>query len=345
MMPRSTAMSSSPLPVARPWTPPDADADLDSSWGREDISDKRSESIADSGYFGEADNQSQAPSEENCDLWSTFASPPLDLSSTPSNKATYLDPHDTLHDSGALGLGLQDRPYTPVQTFTPGHAPQYPYTPDSARISQDRSHTFDTKSPLPSMPWASSPPLNTIHTSPVQNALFSYMNSLERLIQTHEPTFEQMEYLIAQFEAMTSYLSAPESQSKQSDEHLFSEGDTGDTVDSGSQSMDLTQEEAAAYVAAVGEYITGVQQHAADMKTRLDEVKLLNDLNLELIADLNHQLREKDQQLREKEQTRTKKNERIESKKSNQRTRPGPMSFWGAVTEALDQVSELLYEW
>lgn len=246
-------------------------------------------------------------------------------------------------DSGYFGDALhvpptaaQSRPHTPRKLSTSNNAPQYPYTPDSARMPMRRSRTLHDGSPLPSMPWDSSPPLHRVQTSPVQSALFSCLNNLEHLIQTSQPDHAQMEYIISQFEAMTSYLSAPEAQTKQSDDHLFSELENSFIVE---KSRSLTKEEAEAYVAAVGEYIEGVERHHKDMKMRFEEVKELNGIQFEIIADLQQQLRAKTEQAI----PRAAVSEPIKSKTPE--AIPQRKGFWSSIGEALDQVGEMLYEW
>lgn len=173
--------------------------------------------------------------------------------------------------------------------------------------------------------------MHPAHTSPIQNALFSCLHNLEHLIQTSQPNDAQMEYIISQFEAITSYLSAPEAQSKQSDDHLFSELENSFV---GDRAPTITKEEAEAYVAEVGEYIESVKKHARDMKMRFEEVKQLNEINLEIITDLRTELRSQEE-----------RSLQITPKKIIRVARSKRKGFWVAIGEALDQVGEMLYEW
>jgi hypothetical protein len=284
------AMNSSPLPVARPWTPPDMDTDVESHM----------------------DKQSPWSSDQNA----------------PSSSQS--------ESSEVLGLGIQDeRPYTPIRASSYSNAPRYPHTPDSARMGGvlARSQTFDNASPLPSMPWNGSALSSKSKTSPVQGALFSCLNNLEHLILTAQPNEAQMENLISQLENMTSCLSAPESQSKHTEEHLFSElENTPEYAENGAtiEAQPINKAEAEAYVAEVGHFIESVKKHTKDMETRLDEVKTLNDINFEVIAELRKELLAQQQKKPEKVKRRV-----VVVQK--------PSPFWGALKDALDDVGEMLF--
>jgi hypothetical protein len=134
----------------------------------------------------------------------------------------------------------------------------------------------------------------------VQNALSSCLAHFENLIQSQQPDEEQMEYIVAQFEAMTSFLSAPDAQTRTTDDHLFSEPDqpasTGLGIthadDARTAKLDAMSKEAHdAYVAEVGAYIQGVKKYIEDLKMRLDEVKMLNSIQLDVINDLRRQMK------------------------------------------------------
>jgi hypothetical protein len=134
----------------------------------------------------------------------------------------------------------------------------------------------------------------------VQNALSSCLAHFENLIQSQQPDEEQMEYIVAQFEAMTSFLSAPDAQTRTTDDHLFSEPDqpvsTGLGIthadDARTAKLDaMSQEAHDAYVAEVGAYIQGVKKYIEDLKMRLDEVKMLNSIQLDVINDLRRQMK------------------------------------------------------
>jgi hypothetical protein len=54
-----------------------------------------------------------------------------------------------------------------------------------------------------------------------------------------------------------------------------------------------------AYVSQVGNYIAGVQKYIYDLKTRMDEVKTLNRIQLDVINDLRKQMKTVRQSMRE----------------------------------------------
>jgi len=157
-----------------------------------------------------------------------------------------------------------------------------------------------------------------------------------------------MEYLVTKFEEMAQFLSAPESQSRQSDDHLFSEldipsglGITGANSDGKVKNEDLRI--GAGYIQNVGRYIEGVRQNAKDLKIRMDEVKQLNSIQLDIIEDLRKELKSKGV-VREEVQEEVQEEVKTEPQKEKQ----GPlqrMGFWAAIGEALDGVGETLLEW
>ncbi len=108
-----------------------------------------------------------------------------------------------------------------------------------------------------------------------------------------------MEYIVGQFEAMASYLAAPEPQSKTTGDDLFAEHahglgikDVPDTYGDSSSELSATSEPVdPSYVAQVGRYIESVQKHIEDLKMRLDEAKMLNSIQLDVIDDLRRQMR------------------------------------------------------
>ena len=241
-----------------------------------------------------------------------------------------------------------DPPLTPIKTpwssgLLKDDFPQHPYTPESMRSS--RSHGLRSLSPLPSMPW------NTRDScsSPMQDALLSCAAQLENLIQTREPTDEQMEYLVSKFEEMARFLSAPEAQSKQTDDHLFSEAE-GPADAASAPGLGITSEEATnqhpashhlalsqGYVLEVGKYIENVKKHVKDLTVRMDEVKQLNSIQLDIIGDLRQELKTQSSQLKQKKATRAPK-ERVSNTMP-----PQTMGFWTAFCEALDAVGEMLH--
>jgi hypothetical protein len=247
-------------------------------------------------------------------------------------------------------------PITPNQTpwssgFLPSNAiPQYPYTPESVRTT--KSHGIWSLSPLPSMPWD----IRDSCSSPMQEALLTCASNLESLIMSREPTDEQMEYLVSKFEEMANFLSAPDSQSKQTDDHLFSDGEppsdaTGDATGLGIKSEEPANDHVNAgdlalsrgYILQVGKYIEDVKAHVQDLTMRMDEVKQLNSIQLDIISDLrkdimkrtNQVIRDKDEPLQGPEQ----KPEPLE------KMPPRKKAFWSAVGEALDAVGDAFHDW
>ncbi|KAF2655959.1 hypothetical protein K491DRAFT_678462 [Lophiostoma macrostomum CBS 122681] len=333
----------------RPWTPPDTDLDMESQvrWLEEDLDDTDDDQY-DSGYFG------SALRDKASNLWA-HSSTPSHLPSSPSavHPPRIATPH--LLEARGLGISHDQRPTTPVKSASFSNAPRYPYTPDSARSSVIRSHTFTAASPLPSMPWDSSPSLEPAHTSPVQNALFTCLFDLERLIHTSQPNDDQMAYIVEQFEAMTSFLSAPEAQSKQSDEHLFSELEH---LPGGDTAQGISKVEAEAYVCEVGKFIAAVKKHAGDMEQRLEEVKQLNGIQLDVIKELRHELRnnvaKQDRHDRTPDrdddhpplETELEGREDGEDKEDEEEPKSSySKTIWVAAGDALDTISDMLYEW
>lgn len=257
-------MDSPPLPIARPWTPPDTDAAALSP---------RSDYFSDP-FRPASPYSAHAQMEGRCD--------------TPTE--AYRRPRLAKHLT-------EPAPYTPTKTVNYNHANagaalQYPYTPDSSRIL--RRHTDAPSSPVP---WDE---YSEHSSSPVQNALSSCIAHFENLIQSQQPDEDQMEFIVRQFEAMTSYLSAPDSQTRKTDDHLFSElepnAETGLGISEPadgrvSTSGSVSNETHGAYVAEVEAYIHGVKKYIADLNMRLDEVKTLNSIQLDVINDLRRQMK------------------------------------------------------
>jgi hypothetical protein len=196
----------------------------------------------------------------------------------------------------AVGRLTEPAPYTPTKNLTYGHANadgalRYPYTPDSSRMLR-RS----TEAPASPGPWDD----HSEHSSsPVQDALSSCIAHFENLIHSQQPDEDQMEFIVRQFEAMTSYLSAPDSQTKKTEDHLFSEealtpgaGLGISEADARMAKLDYISLEAhEAYVTEVGTYIQGVKKYIEDLKMRLDEVRTLNSIQLDVITDLRRQMK------------------------------------------------------
>jgi hypothetical protein len=196
----------------------------------------------------------------------------------------------------AVGRLTEPVPYTPTKSLTYGHANsggalQYPYTPDSSRMLR-RS----TEAPTSPDPWDN---YSEHSSSPVQDALSSCIAHFENLIHSHRPDEDQMEFIVRQFEAMTTFLSAPDSQTKRTEDHLFSEealtpgaglgiSETNARTTTGDH---ISKEAHEAYVTEVGTYIAGVKRYIEDLKMRLDEVKTLNSIQLDVITDLRRQMK------------------------------------------------------
>lgn len=264
----------SPL-LARPWTPPETEPE----------SSPRSDCFSDA--FRAPDSAYSSFTEHR---W------PLHQDELPSVTARCDTPTES-HRARPKPVATHTAPalYTPTKSFSLHNAtdaqgaPQYPYTPDSSRILRR-----NTERALSPMPWDD---YSDHSSSPVQHALSSCIAHFENLIQTRQPDEDQMEYIVGQFEAMASYLSAPEAQTKATDEHLFSDPEHSlglASTDSQKADADIEAKSALVnqeYVAEVGRYIDSVKKYIEDLKMRLDEVKTLNSIQLDVIYDLRRQMR------------------------------------------------------
>ncbi|RAR01564.1 hypothetical protein DDE82_006446 [Stemphylium lycopersici] len=193
-------------------------------------------------------------------------------------------------------------PYTPTRPYYLDEpylrskgAPRYPYTPDSSQTLRR-----NTEIPASPTPWDD---YSEASASPVQDALSSCIAQFEDLIQSQQPDEDQMEYIVGQFEAMATHLAAPESQAKETDASIFSSfhQDSG-TTQAEDEPDDLAEAKRLyhqAYVAEVGDYVKGVQKCISDLKKRLDEVKTLNSIQLDVISDLRQQMRTVRQSMRD----------------------------------------------
>lgn len=155
--------------------------------------------------------------------------------------------------------------------------PRYPYTPDSSCLTRHSNEC--ASSPLSLRLYSSSHA-----SSPVQNALSSCIAHFENLLQARQPDEDQMEYIVGQFEAMAACLSAPDAQSRDTDEHLFAEPEN--SVHTMPAEKSTNQELNEEYMTEVGRYIQGVRRYVADLKMRMDEVKMLNTIQSRVIQDL-----------------------------------------------------------
>jgi hypothetical protein len=272
----------------QPWTPPESD-ETDSRHDYFNIygtSTPRYPTATERRWLKEADRTSEQPSwvTDNFGFDSAIG---LDTPPRPKPSSRLTEP----------------LPYTPTrpcyvdasQPRAEG-APRYPYTPDSSRILR-RS----TELPSSTSSWDA---FSEDSSSPVQNALSSCIAHFENLIQTTQPDEEQLEYIIAQFEAMAAHLSAPESQSKVTDEELFADAepeqglgiigeDAQDETQASGGKGDLEGERLhhQVYVEEVGNYVAGVQKYILDLRMRMDEVKTLNSIQMDVINDLRKQMK------------------------------------------------------
>jgi len=258
---------------AHPWTPPDMDV----------------EASPRSDYFSDPFRPSPSYSSHFDDRWDRSPSRPDTHAHRHQRHDTPTDLYEHARPKPVERL-TDPAPHTPkrILNFGGAHADgalRYPYTPDSSRILRRSTE-------LPSSP-PSWDQFSEHSSSPVQNALSSCLAHFENLIHSQQPDEEQMEYIVGQFEAMTSFLSAPDSQTRKTDDHLFSEVDgaglgiTSEDHDTGYVSRAAHE----AYAANVGNYIEDVKKHVEALKMRLDEVKMLNSIQLDVIADLRGQMR------------------------------------------------------
>ncbi|KAF1917189.1 hypothetical protein BDU57DRAFT_450241 [Ampelomyces quisqualis] len=262
--------------MARPWTPPDLDT----------------ESSPRSDYFSDPFRPHSPHVMRVENRWPSRPD-------TPAHMDTRCDSPSELYKTrpGVVERLTEPAPYTPTKNMECGlansdRALRYPYTPDSSRMLRRRSEV-----PSSPVPWGD---YSEHSSSPVQNALSSCIAHFENLIQSQQPDEDQLEFIVQQFEAMTSYLSAPESQSRKTDDHLFPELDQPSGAGLGVADMDdaraehpdyVSREAHEAYSTEVGKYIQGVKRYIEDLKMRLDEVKTLNSIQVDVITDLRRQMR------------------------------------------------------
>ncbi|KAI8934998.1 hypothetical protein NX059_008664 [Plenodomus lindquistii] len=273
----------SPLGMARPWTPPDTDTDADDPAARHD-------------YFSDPYRTSHGQRSPGAEFRSGSAKEEV-FTGVGARCDTPTDDncHRHLRPRPKSTATAPATPYTPTKSPQIQHSlsygdaqaqglPRYPYTPDSTRIP--RRTTERALSPIP---WDTYSPESS---SPVQNALSSCLAHFENLLQTRQPDEDQMEYIVGQFEAMASYLSAPDAQSR--NDHLFNDLENGlgitktseAAIDQPKPAKEMNEE----YIAEVGRYIESVRGHVSALKMRLDEVKMLNSIQLDVIQDLRNQM-------------------------------------------------------
>ncbi|KAG9205190.1 hypothetical protein G6514_008767 [Epicoccum nigrum] len=252
-----------PMHSARPCTPPELEAP----------------GSPESAYFSDPRRASSCASEMD---WPLFHP----RSDSPSRKGKRGNARNN-----ALGISrpqphhtvTEPAPYTPTKTSSllenhPSGALRYPYTPESSRILRPSDVG-------PLSPWDNG---SRSSASPVQSALSSCIAHFENLTASRELTDDQMEYIVGQFENMTSYLAAPDAQTKRGTDDLFSGGDSPRPA-SPRLAADA-EEEDSSYISEVGRYIEGVQIYTADLKQRFEEAKALNEIQLAMIDNLRKDL-------------------------------------------------------
>lgn len=259
---------------ARPWTPPDTEA----------------QGSPESAYFSDPFRRASSCATDMDHRWPLLQPRP----GTPGRRSRRDTPNEPLSVSRPklAHTVTEPAPYTPTKTSSllEHHAPgalRYPYTPESSRIL--RAGTIGSLSPLP---WDTD---SHYSASPVQSALSSCIAHFENLTSTRELTDDQMEYIVGQFENMTSYLTAPDAQTKKSADDLFSGGDSPCLTSPKSKTR--VSEGEGSYMAEVGKYIEGVQIYTADLKRRFDEAKALNEIQLAIIDDLRRDMNDVQQNM------------------------------------------------
>jgi hypothetical protein len=261
----------SPPHTAHPWTPPETEV----------ASSPRSD------YFSDPFRPPSSYASNIEEQWAHHPHAPgrMDAHCDTPTEHDFLRPKPV----GRLTEPALYMPTTPLNfgSANPHGALRYPYTPDSSRMLRRSAEL-----PSSPTPWDD---YSEHSASPVQSALSSCLAHFENLIHSQHPDEDQMEYIVGQFEAMTSYLSAPDAQSRSTDDHLFNEPESGfdmtDAQDARLAERDhVTIEAHEAYVANVGNYIEGVKRYTEDLKMRLDEVKTLNSIQLDVINGLRRQM-------------------------------------------------------
>ncbi|KAF3008892.1 hypothetical protein E8E13_011161 [Curvularia kusanoi] len=262
----SRAMDSLPMHSARPWTPPEHEAP----------------DSPESAYFSDPFRRASSCASEM--EW-PLLQPRPDTPGSKSKGADALGNPLSISRPKPLHTVTEPAPYTPTKTSSllDHHATgalRYPYTPESSRIL--RPSDVGALSPIP---WDAG---SRSSASPVQNALSSCIAHFENLTATRELTDDQMEYIVGQFENMTSYLSAPDAQTKKGTDDLFFGGDSPRPASPESVADHAEKDES--YIAEVGKYIEGVQIYTAELEKRFEETKALNEIQLAIIDNLRRDL-------------------------------------------------------
>ncbi|KAH6618886.1 hypothetical protein C7974DRAFT_38977 [Boeremia exigua] len=257
-------MDSPPTHSVRPWTPPETEA----------------RGSPESAYFSDPFRRASSCASDMDEHRWPLRQP---RSGSPGRKSKRCDtsneplsisrpkPHHTV---------TEPAPYTPTKTSSLlEHAPgalRYPYTPESSRILHP-----STEGSLSPIPWDTG---SRSSASPVQSALSSCIAHFENLTAERELTDDQMEYIVGQFENMTSFLAAPDAQTKKGADDLFSGGDSPRPASPKPTAHVI--EDNSNYMAQVGKYINDVQIYTADLKRRFEEAKALNEIQLAIIDGL-----------------------------------------------------------
>ncbi|KAF2190883.1 hypothetical protein K469DRAFT_747261 [Zopfia rhizophila CBS 207.26] len=274
---------------------------------------------------------------------------PSSLSPTDISARPYTPPE---RDGLKVSDMLHDSPYSDYWT-EPSYSPSSPESTRAKRAAEASAYLFPpddipaslhthpkyTLRPLPPMPWDA-----PSSASPVQNLLFSCINNLEKLISQSAPNDEQMEYIIAQFESINAYLSAPEAQSRQPSDSLFDSaiGLGGEDIQADSKlpvAPFLDPGQNSLYFQMVNDYIAEVKRSADQLGERLEEVQELNSLLLDRI----YMDRETIYKLRRLDSSTVPIGSKLEPEirevgKGSEK-KPG-MGFWGAMGAALDSFAE-----
>ncbi|KAJ4342337.1 hypothetical protein N0V95_006960 [Ascochyta clinopodiicola] len=303
-------MDSPPMHSIRPWTPPETEA----------------HGSPESAYFSDPFRRPSSSASDTDHRWPLLHPRP----GTPARKSKRCDtPNEPLSVSRPKPAHTvtEPAPYTPTKTSSllDHHAPgalRYPYTPESSRVL--RANTVGSLSPIP---WDTD---SHYSASPVQSALSSCIAHFENLTSTRELTDDQMEYIVGQFENMTSYLAAPDAQTKESTEDLFSGAESPRPTSPDLQAASAEPE--SSYMAEVGKYIEGVQIYTADLKRRFDEAKALNEIQLAIIDDLRKDMRAIQQNM---QQASPRKQRRASSP-----GRKDVASSWGSIATAVADSEE-----
>jgi hypothetical protein len=303
----------SPPHSARPWTPPETEA----------------HGSPESAYFSDPFRKRLSSSASDMEhRWPLLEPRP----GTPGRKSNRCDtPHEPLNVSRPKPhhTVTEPAPYTPTKTSSllDHHAPgalRYPYTPESSRIL--RASTVGSLSPIP---WDGD---SHYSASPVQSALSSCIAHFEHLTATRELTDDQMEYIVGQFENMTSYLAAPDAQSKRGTDDLFAGMDSPRPASPEPQA----QEEDSSYMAEVAKYIEGVQIYTADLKRRFDEAKALNEIQLAIIDDLRKDMSAVQQNMQDSLESSPRTPRRVMPRRVSSAGRKDVDSSWESIETAVD---------